>query len=308
MKTRSTRRPILAGLLAIAGALSAPAQPIPTGVPEPGIVLWGRVVSSRNPAISLPIQMVRWQVSAGTNVAVFDANSHPATRIRQINGQDYYLVAIPFDTRRLRAGSAEVSLSHPTAGRPSFELLPSTPPTYLCEATINGSPATVQAVNSVPRSRELPAGFEVLDFSLTTRGQVIRVDLSISPPTTSYEDWAARFWDDPGDPDAAATGDPDGDGVPNSGEFESGTDPRDPDSVLRILALTLSPETSTVTVSWKSVAERTYRIESAPSLPGADGWKVLSQLPGLAGQTAASLRLETSEPDHFYRVQLVPSP
>lgn len=310
MNARSLRRPLLAGILSIAGPLSTPGSSVPTGVPEPGIVLWGRVVSAGNPAVRLPIESVRWEVSDGTRVATFDAASRPATRIRRIGGEDYYVVEIPFDTRRLSAGSAGIALDDPAlSGRPSFELQPSTPPTYRCVATINGSPASVQAVDSVPLSGLLPAGFEAPNFSLTTRGRVIRVDLSIALPGTSYDNWATRIWGSPDHPNAAPALDPDGDGVPNSGEFEAGTDPLDPDSVLRILALTLSPETSTVTVSWQSVAERTYRIESAQALSGPGAWTVVrDELTGLANRTASSLPFDPSEPGHFFRVRVVPQP
>src|SRR5262245_10021723 len=125
--------------------LAAPA--IPPGVPEPGLILWGSVVNATNPAQTLAISSVSWSVTDGAKTAVYSGQTRPATRIVTLAGKNYYVLEVPFDTRRF----GSVTLADPaTQGLDSFELKTSSPPTYTLTPTINGVLATVQSVDGAP--------------------------------------------------------------------------------------------------------------------------------------------------------------
>lgn len=293
---------VLLSALAFWQGNTQPAHLIPPGVPEPGLVLWGNVVNAANPAQSLPIERIAWSVSAGTNHATYDASSLPPTQIRDLDGQHFYLLEIPFDTRRLGL----VTLADPaTAGRRSFELSPSaSPPTYACVATVNGFPASVRAVDGVAGSG---SSFSATGFGAVSRGRVIRVDLAITPVRETYEQWAARIWGSATDPEALRTADPDGDGSSNAEEYEAGTNPRDTNSVFRILGITLAADPAAVAVSWSSVSERRYQIESASDVDGE--WTPLGAAVSGTGTTAqAGFARDPLALARFYRVRTLPLP
>lgn len=289
-----------AGLLSLLSTLPVAASTvIPPGVPEPGLVLWGLVVNQTNVSQTLPIQTAQWSVTDGDKTAVFNAASRPAVRILSLDGQSFYVLEVPFDTRRL----GQVTLSDPaTVGLDSFELKASSPPTYVLTPTINGALATVRSVNGAPSSGE---SLPVAGFSSLTRGRVLRVDLAILPAADDYEAWAAGFFGDPNLPEAARDADPDGDGLTNEEEFAAGTDPTDPESVLRLLTLTFDPAGQDATLEWQSVAGKQYMIQSATNAngPWAD---VGSAVAGSAEATQTQIGVAPGTPRSFFRVRLVP--
>lgn len=82
-------------------------------------------------------------------------------------------------------------------------------------------------------------------------------------------EWAHRL--DPIVPDA--DDDPDQDGASNRAEYASGTNPRDPDSVLR---LTIQPLASgSVRLNWFGIAGFRYDLEYATALSANPGWSPL---------------------------------
>jgi uncharacterized repeat protein (TIGR01451 family)/fimbrial isopeptide formation D2 family protein len=87
-------------------------------------------------------------------------------------------------------------------------------------------------------------------------------ELAIDGGESSYETWAAGI--DWGDADAGADADPDGDGLTNREEYLAGTDPLNPNSVLRVSAI--EPLTDGVRLTWQSVSGRVYVVEMALSL------------------------------------------
>lgn len=287
------------GLVACAAQLLGGTEPIlPPGVPEPGLILWGTVSSTTAPDQPLPIEQISWSVSDGGRIANFATTTQPPARIRTIEGIDHFVLQVPFDTRRF----GEVSLADPSAsGRTSFELN-DTPTALICRPTVNGAPATVLSVARVPAPGP--------DVSLqgpdpASRGLVLRVDLAISTPSGTYEEWAESIWGSATHPDARRDADPDGDGVDNEGEFEAGTDPRDPASALRILQLTLSTEQDSMTIEWRSVATRRYQVESAPEANGP--WTALGpKAEGDEATTRLNLGLEAQAPQGYYRVRTAP--
>ena len=96
--------------------------------------------------------------------------------------------------------------------------------------------------------------------------------------TVSYAWLQANGFSTDGSADLA---DPDGDGLSNRDEWLAGTDPHDPESVLRMFAPV--PNSSGVMLSWQSVATRTYILERATNLSPANftpiGYNLFGQPP-----------------------------
>ena len=282
-----------------ATAPQAAAQTIPPGVPEPGLVIWGTVVNQTNASQAIAITSASWSVTDGSKTAVYSAASKPATRIVNLNGQSYYILHVPFDTRQI----GTVTLADPaTVGINSFELKSASPPTYTLVPTINGALATVRSVDGAPSSG---ANLPVTGFTAATRGRVIRVDLGIIPLVNDYESWAAGIFGSANAPEAARTADPDGDGLKNEGEFAAGTDPKDPTSALRILTLTVESQKLQAVLGWQSASSRSYVIEFSSDPEGP--WEPLGPaLPNTGNTTQANINLLSSEPKGFYRIRLAP--
>jgi hypothetical protein len=279
--------------------ITAEGAVVPPGVPEPGLVIWGSVVNQTNPAQAITISSATWSVSDGTKTAAYSAASKPPTRIVSLNGQSFYVLEVPFDTRQI----GTVTLADPTTvGIASFALQSASAPTYTLTPTINGALATVRSIDGAPASG---GTVPVSGFTAATRGRVIRVDLAILPVTETYNTWATRIFGDPNLAGAAPTADPDGDGMNNLNEYLSGTDPKDPKSSLRILQLTIQGQPPQAVLGWQSVTNRTYKIETAADPEGP--WIGLGTLIPSAGDTT-QVRVDSTVGDlqRLFRVRLAP--
>lgn len=288
-------------LCAPATAPRAAAQPtpIPPGVPEPGLVIWGSVVNQTNPSQAVTITSASWSVTDGTRTAVYSATTRPPTRIVNLGGKSYYILEVPFDTRRI----GTVTLADPaTVGIDSFELKSASPPTYTLTPTINGVLASVQSIDGAPASG---ANVPVAGFAAATRGRVIRVDLAIVPRADDYDTWAAAIFGSANLPEAARNADPDGDGLTNAGEHAAGTNPKDANSALRILTLTLDPQQDRATLGWQSVSDKRYLIEIA-SDPQGPWAEVGSQVLSAGGTTQVNVTEPPGQARRFYRIRLAP--
>ncbi|MBP7276347.1 MAG: autotransporter-associated beta strand repeat-containing protein, partial [Kiritimatiellae bacterium] len=88
--------------------------------------------------------------------------------------------------------------------------------------------------------------------------------LTVDGAEESYEDWAAGIdWDGA---DSSRDADPDGDGLTNWEEYLAGTDPLDPNSMLKITSI---ERTSTgFRLTWTSEAGRWYVVQMSTALGG----------------------------------------
>src|SRR5512133_3835041 len=284
-------------VLAISPALfwsGVQAATIPPGVPEPGLVIWGTVVNQTNTSQAIAITSATWSVTDGTKTAVYSAGSHPPTSIVNLNGQSYYILEVPFDTRQI----GTVSLADPaTVGLNSFELKSSSAPSYTLVPTINGALATVRSIAGSPASG---GSVPVAGFTSATRGRVIRVDLGIVPTTEDYGTWAARIFGSANLPEAGPNADPDGDGMNNLSEYAAGTDPKDPNSALRILRMTIQTQPLQAIVGWQSASNHSYMIQTA-SVPGGPWNDLGSAVPSAGATTQTNVNLTSGDPKRFFR-------
>ncbi|MDB0068426.1 sulfatase-like hydrolase/transferase [Akkermansiaceae bacterium] len=83
-----------------------------------------------------------------------------------------------------------------------------------------------------------------------------------------------------------ANGDLDGDGATNLAEFIAGTNPTDDNDVLHISAFDL--QSSTVNVSWPSIAGRTYKLERSLDLIN---WSPIISTPGTGAELSQTVDL-----------------
>ena len=98
------------------------------------------------------------------------------------------------------------------------------------------------------------------------------------------------------------TSDSDGDGESDSSEYAADTDPRDPDSGLKITAFSTAPDLTHSTLTWTSRFTRSYRIFTAETLPGP--WQLI--LDSIVPTTALTTRSVPNVPPtdrRFFRVQ-----
>lgn len=98
----------------------------------------------------------------------------------------------------------------------------------------------------------------------------------------------------------SATGDLDGDGVPNLDEERAGTSPIDLLSYLAIDETAIDAGVTTIT--WASVAGKTYRIETATDLASADYTPIATALPATPPVNEYTLPAATNNATIAYRI------
>jgi 1,4-alpha-glucan branching enzyme len=102
---------------------------------------------------------------------------------------------------------------------------------------------------------------------------------------------------------ADATADSDGDGLTNLQEYQAGTNPRDPNSALRITSATATG--NKFAVSFPSVAGKSYAVEYANLLP-TTSWQILAtNIAGTGSTISITDTLPAGVSQRFYRVRLL---
>src|SRR6266487_1945640 len=97
-----------------------------------------------------------------------------------------------------------------------------------------------------------------------------------------------------------ANGDPDGDGFTNLQEYLAGTDPRDPNSLLRISDLSSGGQV----VSWSSIPGKNYQIYATPSV--TQSFEPLSSTITAFSTNTSYTNLSAPLLQQFYRVRVLP--
>lgn len=135
--------------------------------------------------------------------------------------------------------------------------------------------------------------------------------LTIELLEDDYAQWRARHFTAAELLDPAISGDtadPDGDGHTNRQEYRAGTHPRDPASVLRLVAITLEAGSpGAVHLRFPAVAGRAYALQRTAD-PAAGPWETILTLPPAArdGEVTLSdtLPAEPPAPARFYRIMI----
>jgi YD repeat-containing protein len=116
------------------------------------------------------------------------------------------------------------------------------------------------------------------------------------------DSWYLQYGLDPNDPDIANV-DSNGNGFTNREEYLLGTDPTEPDSTFRLLSASLEGEG--VTVRWRAVAGRTYRLHYKVSLADAE-WQ---SIPGdITADGSVGSKVDPAglgQGARYYRISLV---
>ncbi len=171
-------------------------------------------------------------------------------------------------------------------------------------------PGTVTFANpAAPRTTatcSLP-GTYTLRLIANDTALVASDDLIIFVSGDDYEDWKAAHFTAAELLDPAISGDtadPDGDGHTNYEEYLADTDPRDPDSVLKIVGIDPLPANpTTLEIRFEAVAGRAYSMQSRPSAPGSP-WVTLNNISAQSstGITTVVIPNAIDATPRFYRI------
>ncbi len=135
---------------------------------------------------------------------------------------------------------------------------------------------------------------------------------SAAPPLDPFAAWQLQYFSCTNlaiCPQAAGNADPDGDGISNTNEFLSGTDPTDSLSGLRILSVTR--QGADISITWRTVGGRTNIVQATGTAGYTTNFTDISAPIIIPGNGAATTNYvdsggATNTPSRYYRVRLVP--
>ncbi len=153
--------------------------------------------------------------------------------------------------------------------------------------------------------------------SLTARGPVgahtlTRTNSIVVTGGTGFEAWQLQYFGCTNCPQAAADADPDGDGQSNAAEFQSGTNPTNNASALRVISVV--PQSDDIVVTWATAGGRTNAVQAATGNAAtgySNDFADISAPIIIAGSGDVTTNYTeaggaTNNPSRFYRVRLVP--
>ncbi|HZM03087.1 MAG TPA: hypothetical protein VFC44_08680 [Candidatus Saccharimonadales bacterium] len=223
-------------------------------------------------------------VSNMTNVAYQISSTSSGVSIAaaliSVNGQNFYLATIPFETR---------SVGGISLGAPTPNTLPLNPAqtTFARHATVNGTNAAIVYASS--------GSTNTFTFGPADRGRVDRVDLALSPPPT-FAQWVAQY----GLPsNSNPNSDPTHKGMTLMQQYVANLNPNDPNSTFKFLGI--QPSTAGVQLQWSSAAGEVYALQQGTSLTGPFNL-VQSNLVATPGTNTFTIPMPTNSASLFLRV------
>jgi hypothetical protein len=272
----------LGALLLLTALLSAaPNASLASGIPEPGVTLYGKVLNKFNGATTrLTHGEIKWTfkpLAGGAWVTV-------TNRLTNINDQFSFVIQVPCESEIAGLSLSPNTLKVPTA------------PASVDRATVLVNTQAVTFVN---------AAQSIMALAANERGRVERVDLQVAIAPVDLDgdglpdDWEMAHF---GSLAAAANADPDGDGVSNQAEHQAGTDPNDPQSLFTLIHIT-PHQLGGIEVQWSSATEKSYIIQRSGNL--LSGFTDVAT--GIAATPPINLYHDTTatgQGPFFYRLRL----
>jgi fibronectin-binding autotransporter adhesin len=152
----------------------------------------------------------------------------------------------------------------------------------------------------------------ILDYAVDT-GNAGLVQLDVTTPYSPYELWQIQYFTTTNNPSGAPDFDADGDGMNNTNEFLTGTNPTNKLSALRIVSA--ARQAANVVITWSTAGGRTNVVQtSAGSANGSysnnfvdiGGSTTIISGSGDATTNYVDVSGATNAPSRFYRIRLEP--
>jgi hypothetical protein len=145
--------------------------------------------------------------------------------------------------------------------------------------------------------------------SLSIAGKTLSVYQDPTHPDNNgdgiTDDWQILYFMSADSPNAAPGVDYDLDGMTNIQEYQAGTDPTDPGSVLSITLFSMNWAAQSFQLAFPSVAQHYYQIQRTPDLANPEWKGYTNAVFGTGAIIPASGPASTNDPSMFYRVQMV---
>lgn len=254
-------------LLAFAFVTALSSRVHADGVPEPGLILYGKVrnAAAGNALVMQGILTLTVQQVGGPSVVV-------STPVQALSPGQSFRARVPFE---VLLGSAA------TLSAGTFKMPTSTLAFQITQATF-----THPSIGTT----NLPlAVLSATSFNLSGnfRGEVRLVDMTLS--ASNLNPFA----------------DSDGDGMSDGNELLAGTNPNDPNSKLTITSV-WCPAQGIAHIEWSSVPTKRYSMLRASALGSTNFTMIASNLIATNATTAFIDTNATNSAGSFYRVQMNP--
>jgi hypothetical protein len=136
-------------------------------VPEPGIIIYGRVYSTSNNAPIIFTMIALKLTDKLGDTVVLNGDTNPPVRIMTVNAVTYYVARVPFYTRVVGNPGTQANFDLPNN---SFELKQQSTAYTLDNVVVDGKSAAV--INSELSRFNMAAG---------QRGQFLEINLRVGP-------------------------------------------------------------------------------------------------------------------------------
>jgi hypothetical protein len=246
LSVMKTSKNICSGAALFLGALilAMPGVAKASGIPEPGLTLYGKVFNKFNGGTARMTQgEIQWTFKPVGGGAWVTVTNH----LTNINDQFSFVLQVPCESEIVGLTLSPNTLKVPTT------------PVQVDRATVLVNMQTVTFMNPAQTMMTL-AGNE--------RGRIEEVDLQVviavvdSDGDGLPDDWEMAHF---GSLAQTAAGDADGDGVSNHDEYRAGTNPTDPQSRFAFISVAPHPAGG-IEVKWSSVADKSYALQRSSNL------------------------------------------